>query len=332
MGRCPDTSGGLFSTRGVSHVADLTFSNAVKNELARLLPETECCRQTELAALVRACGRIGIAGAGRLSCTLSTDHPGVARKIIRLIKSGFGLTTVTMVMRRRRLRKNLNYTIKIPQQDGLLQLLAFAGVVDRDGNLSEWGEIPNLEQDHCRRAYLRGTFLGTGWISPPERQHHVEMSTISTEAADALGQLLFRFGIPVRMLSRKEVLILYLKEAGQIARFLNVVGAHDALLRYEDVRALKEMKNLVNRQVNAETANLSKTVEASARQVEALSRIQASGTLKGLNPGLLELAKLRLSHPDASLKELGEMCNPPASKSAINHRMRQLMQLALRHM
>jgi DNA-binding protein WhiA len=312
----------------VSHVADLTFSNAVKNELARLLPEAECCRQTELAALVRACGRIGIAGAGRLSCTLSTDHAGVARKIIRLIKSGFGLSTVTMVMRRRRLKKNLNYMVRIPHQDGLIQLLAFAGVVDGEGNLSEWGEIPNLEQEHCRRAYLRGTFLGTGWISPPERQHHLEMSTISTEAADAVGQLLFRFGIPVRMLSRKEALVLYVKGAGQITHFLNVVGAHEALLRYEDVRALKEMKNLVNRQVNAETANLSKTVEASARQVEALEQFRASGAIKGLSPGLLELAQLRLSHPDASLKELGEMCSPPVSKSATNHRMRQLMQLA----
>jgi len=307
-------------------VADLTFSNAVKNELARLLPESECCRQTELAALVRACGRIGIAGAGRLSCTLSTDHPGVARKIIRLIKSGFGLSTVTMVMRRKRLRKNLNYLVRIPHQEGLLQLLGFAGVVDGNGNLNEWGEIPNLEQDHCRRAYLRGTFLGTGWISPPERQHHLEMSTISTEAADAVGQLLFRFGIPVRMLSRKEVLVLYVKGAGQIAHFLNVVGAHEALLRYEDVRALKEMKNLVNRQVNAETANLGKTVEASARQVEVLERMRAAGVLGRLNPGLLQLAQLRLSHPDASLKELGEMCTPPATKSAINHRMRQLMQ------
>jgi len=311
-------------------VADLTFSNAVKNELARLLPAAECCRKTELAALLRACGRIGIAGAGRLSCTLATEHPGVARKIIRLIKSGFGLKTVTMVMRRRRLRKNLNYLVRIPHQEGLLDLLVFAGVVDVDGNLNEWGEISNLEQDHCRRAYLRGTFLGTGWISPPERQHHLEMSTISTEAADAVGQLLFRFGIPVRMLSRKEVLVLYVKGAGQIAHFLNVVGAHEALLRYEDVRALKEMKNLVNRQVNAETANLSKTVEASARQVEVLERFRASGTIKGLNPGLLEVAKLRLSHPDASLKELGEMCNPPATKSAVNHRMRQLMQLAAR--
>lgn len=312
-------------------MADLTFSNIVKNELARLLPQTECCHKTELAALVRACGRIGIAGAGRLSCTLATDHAGVARKIIRLIKSGFGLSTVTMVMRRRQLRKNLNYVVRIPHQEGLLQLLVFAGVVDEDGNLSEWGEMPSLEQEHCRRAYLRGTFLGTGWISPPERQHHLEMSTTSTEAADAVGQLLFRFGIPVRMLSRKEVLVLYVKGAGQIAHFLNVVGAHEALLRYEDVRALKEMKNLVNRQVNAETANLSKTIEASARQVEALERVRASGAIKKLNPMLIELAHLRLNHPDASLKELGEMCSPPATKSAINHRMRQLMQVAAKH-
>jgi DNA-binding protein WhiA len=307
---------------------DLSFSARVKDELAHLLPTQQCCRRMEMAALLRASGRIVIGGEERLACTLATERAPVARKIIRLIKSEFALKTEVMVGRRTRLRKNLSYLVRIPPQPRVLEMLKELGVVDGDGRLQEWGDLPLLQSDHCRRSYLRGTFLGTGWVSPPERQHHLEMTTTATEAADALGQMLFSYGIPVRMAYRKDSLVLYLKDAEHIARFLGLVGADQSLLHFEAVRAMKEMKNLVNRQVNAETANLTKTVEASARQVEALERLRGAGGLERLSPSLQELARLRLNHPDASLKELGEMCNPPVGKSGINHRMRQLTKIA----
>lgn len=307
---------------------DRSFSLQVKEELAQVAPTQECCQRVELAALLRACGRIAIMGQNRLACSLTTDHAPVARKIIRLIKGCFGLQTEVIVMRRHRLRKNLKYVVRVSPQPGLAQMLRETGVIDRDGNLAEGVDLPLLANDHCRRSYLRGTFLGTGWISAPERQHHLELTTSATEVADALGQLLFRYAIPIRMSYRKESLILYLKEADHIIRFLGLTGAHQSLLQYEDVRAMKGVKNLVNRQVNAETANLNKTVEASARQVEGLKRLQATGELQRLPESLRELALLRIEHTDASLKELGEMCSPPVGKSGINHRMRQLMKLA----
>lgn len=308
-----------------------SFSAQVKDELAHLTTPQECCRRMEMAALLRACGSIGIGGANRLTVTLNTDHAPVARKIIRLLKGEFGLQTEVMVGRRQRLRKNLSYHLRIPPQPGLIEMLKATGVVDSEGNLHEWGELSQLKTDHCRRAYLRGTFLGTGWISPPARQHHLEMTTTATEAADAVGQMLFRYGIPVRMAYRKETLVLYIKDADHIAHFLGLVGAHQSLLHYEDVRALKEMKNRVNRQVNAETANLNKTVEAAGRQIEALEFLRAGGELEKLAGPLRELAVLRLENPDASLKELGELCRPPVGKSGINHRMRQLMKIAESH-
>ncbi len=305
-----------------------SFSGRVKDELAHVHPELACCQRMELAALVRACGNITLSGHNRLSVVLTTDHAPVARKIIRLTKAQFGLATEVLVMRRRRLRKNLKYVVRIPPQQGLTEMLHAVGVLDENGHLHDWGDLDLLANDHCRRAYLRGIFLGTGWVSSPERQHHLEMTITTTEAADQVGQLLFRYGIPVRAAFRKGVMMLYIKDAEHISRFLGLVGAHEAMLHYESVRALKDVKNRINRQVNAETANLNKTVEASARQVEALQRLQASGRLDGLSRPLQELAMLRLKHPDASLKELGQMCNPPVGKSGINHRMRQLMRLA----
>jgi cell division protein WhiA len=307
---------------------DQSFSDQVKEELAHLELGQSCCQLMELAALLRACGRISLGGAGRLAVTLTTDHAPVARRILRLIKSVFPLQTEVMVGRRTRLRKNLSYLVRLLSQPGLLGMLKATGVVDADGNLTDWRPLPLLQQDHCRRAYLRGTFLGTGWVAAPGRQHHLEMTTTETEAADALGQILFSYGIPVRMVYRKQAMVLYLKGADHIVRFLGLVGAHQALFHFEDVRAMKEMRNRVNRQVNAETANLDKTAEAAARQTEAVEKLRAGGVLERLSPALRELALLRVNHTEATLKELGEMCNPPVGKSGVNHRMRELLRLA----
>lgn len=307
---------------------ELSFAAQVKAELAHLPPELECCQRMELAALLRALGRVELQGGGRMAISLSTDSSPVARKIIRMIRTTFGVEYKLMVMRRQKLRKNLVYRVYIPHQDGLEAMLKACGLVDDAGALTEWVDVPELEHDHCRRAYLRGTYLGSGWVSPPERQHHLEMVTTATEAADSLGQMLFDYGISVRLAVRKESLILYIKDAEQIASFLSVVGAHQSLLHYEDVRVMKEMKNRVNRQVNAELANVAKAADAAARQVEALERLRAAGGFQRLSDPLREMAELRLSHPDASLKELGEMCHPPVGKSGVAHRMRQLMSQA----
>ena len=308
---------------------DQSFSAQVKDELAHELPTLPCCQRMELAALLRAGGRVSIGGPGRLSVTVATDYAPVARKVIKLVRAVFpGLQTEVRVMRRRRLRKNLIYQVRIPPQPGALDLLKETGILTSDGNLTDWSDLSLLHQDHCRRAYLRGTFLGSGWISSPERQHHLEMTTTETEAAEALGQMLFGYGLPVRVNYRREYMVLYLKDDDQIVRFLALVGASQSLFRYEDIRARKEIRNHVNRQVNAETANLGKTVDAAHRQIEALSHLTAFGGLERLSPALRELAQLRLNHPEASLKELGEMCCPPVGKSGINHRMRLLMSLA----
>jgi len=308
---------------------DRSFSAMVKAELALVTPDLPCCRRMELAGLVRALGTVELLGRGRIALTLSTDSAPVSRKVIRLLKAvAPAVKYEVMVMRRRKLRKNLVYRVHIPHQPGALELLRLAGFLDGEGRPAEWAEPPELAHDHCMRAFLRGTFLGSGWVAAPEKQHHLEMSTTATEVADALGQMLFACGIAARMVARRGSLVLYVKEADQIIRFLGLIGAHQALLRYEEVRVIKEMKNQVNRQVNAELANVAKQADAAARQVEAIERLKASGALERVSPALRELAALRLAYPDASLKELGELCRPPVSKSGAAHRMRQLMALA----
>lgn len=294
--------------------------------------ERRCCAQAELAALLRACGALVWGGgaapggdAGRLGLVVHTDRNAVARKVIQLLKLQAPLQTDVNVQRRRQLRKNLTYTVHAAAQEGLAPLLQRLGLIDAAG--LPVAELPEalLARDHCRRAYLRGVFLARGWVSGPERDHHLEITAGDPDEADFLGQILFDHGLKVRLNARKESIVLYLKEADQVAGFLSAVGAHQALLRWEDVRIVKGMRNRVNRQVNADTANAGKTAEAATRQVAAIERLRASGRLQRLRPALRELARLRLSHPDASLKELGEMLTPRVGKSGVNHRMRELM-------
>lgn len=304
-----------------------SFSGEVKNELARLWPPAACDRQAELAGLVRATGTLDLPGGGRLALLLQTDHAAVARKILKLVRRDWALSAQVLVERRARLRKNLSFHVRIPPQEGLRPLLTAAGILDAGGRIQDAVPAAVLTRGCCARAFLRGLFLGAGWVSDPGRAHHLELVCPSPALADGVGQVLFGLGLPVRVAQRKEELVLYFKEGEQVARFLALVGAHQHLLRYEDVRALKEMRNQLNREINAETANFQKTMAAAARQVESIRRLAARG-LQTLPPSLRELAELRLAHPEASLAELGALCRPPVGKSGVNHRMRQLLRLA----
>lgn len=288
----------------------------MKEELARLWPDEAHCRRAELAALARAGGHRQD-GAFIYAC----DQAYVARKVLLLLRAVLGVRPEVLARRRPRLQKNLVYSVRVADGDAVARELALEAPAAPDRF---------IEDDHCLRAYLRGCFLATGWVGAPERSHHLELTVATTEEADSLGQMLFAHGLPAKVTARKDAFVLYLKDAEHIARFLALVGAHQGLLHFEDVRALKDMKNRINRQVNADTANLTKTIEASARQVECIERLAAGGRLERLPQALQELARLRLLHPEATLAELGELMQPPLGKSGVNHRMRQLMQWAER--
>lgn len=299
----------------------LPFSAEIKEELVHLWPEKRCCQAAELAALIRTIGDLE-------TLTFTTDQPAVIRKVIRLVRHLLDLTGEVIVRRRRGRRKSNSYSVRYSSGQGDSRLLSELGIYTADRLFVTATGEDLLRHDCCRRAYLRGTFLGVGWISNPERGNHLELSLPDPDYADAVSQLLFAYGLPVRLASRKDLPILYIKEGEQIAKFLNIVGAHQSLLKYEDVRALKDVKNQVNRLMNADAANLDKTIEASARQAEAISLIQGTLGLARLPLPLRQLAEARLHHPEATLKELGEMLNPPVGKSGVNHRMRALLKIA----
>ncbi len=158
--------------------------------------------------------------------------------------------------------------------------------------------------------------------------YHLEIVANSEEYADSLVKLIETFGLHPKISSRKNVLLVYLKESEQIADFLNIIGAHQALLELENIRIQKEVRNQVNRLVNCESANMNKTIDAAVRQKNNIEFVQKYYGLEKLNEGLRAVAEARLQYPEISLKELGTMMDPPLGKSGINHRMRKLEELA----
>ncbi|HOO13287.1 MAG TPA: DNA-binding protein WhiA, partial [Bacillota bacterium] len=143
-----------------------------------------------------------------------------------------------------------------------------------------------------------------------------------------LKELINGFGLNSKIVERKGSFVVYVKEGEQIVDLLNIMGAYSALLKFENTRIYKDMRNNVNRIVNCETANLTKIINASVKQIENIEYIRDTVGLGSLPPNLREIAELRLNYPDASLKELGQMLTPPLGKSGINHRLRRIEELA----
>ena len=185
-----------------------------------------------------------------------------------------------------------------------------------------------LQQVCCRRAFLRGAFLAGGSISDPNKSYHFEIVCKTLEQAEQLRDIINSFAIEAKIVERKKHQVVYLKEGAQIVDMLNIMEAHVALMNLENVRILKEMRNSVNRKVNCETANISKTVNAAVKQLEDIVFIRDKAGLDSLPDNLREIALLRLENPDAPLKELGTFLDPPVGKSGVNHRLRRISEIA----
>jgi DNA-binding protein WhiA len=305
----------------------MSFTAEVKDELARIESKKGCCQRAELSALVRVEGTLHITGPEVFRLEIATETAPVARKAIKLLHGLYDLKT-ELTVRRSVLHKTNNYLITVPSQKRLPTALRELGILD-DSMALTYQVLPRVvRRDCCAIAFLRGAFLGGGFVADPHGDFHFELTAESEQLAEDLVELMERFDIHPKVTQRRGLYAVYLKGAEPIVTFLALVGAHRALLRTEDVRIVKSMRNDVNRLVNAETANLVKTAEAAAGQVDAISLIEDTRGLDSLPPALRELAELRMVHPDVSLRELGELADPPLSKSAVYHRVRRIEEIA----
>lgn len=304
----------------------MSFTTDVKDELSHAEPVCSHCDRATLAALVRVEGTLFLSGPGNYRVEIATDSASVARLVIRLLHALYGLET-DLTIRRSVLHKTPNYLIEIPSQPPLAPALRDMGIVGKDGGLIMGIEQRLVSKKCCQAAYLRGIFLGSGFIADPKSDFHFEMIVENEHLAHDAVTLLVAQGITAKSMPRRASQMIYLKSGNAILEFLAFTGAHRSALMLEEIRVVKSVRNDVNRQINAEIANQHKATDAAVRQLFMIRDVLKIHEVSSLPPALREFIRLRVAYPEASLKELGERHDPPLSKSAVNHRLRRLEQL-----
>ena len=186
----------------------------------------------------------------------------------------------------------------------------------------------DFENADIQKGIIRGAFLGSGSITEPSTRYHLEIRLETDNAREKIIEMINKFGIEVKNLDRKYSYSIYIKDGEEISKFLALISANASVLKFEDIRVLKETKNNVNRKVNCETANLNKTVNAAVAQIQAIEKIKKRKKWNKLSPNLQEVANLRIENPDATLEELGKMLSEPIGKSGVNHRLKRLIELS----
>lgn len=180
--------------------------------------------------------------------------------------------------------------------------------------------------ENLKKAFIRGTFLGAGSVNNPSKTYHLEIVLKNKQDAIFLKNITNNMGITLKELQRKNTYSLYIKEGEEISKFLALIGAQKSVLKFEEIRVIRDIRNNVNRKVNCETANINKTVSAAVRQIEDIKLIYKNKI--NLPENLEEIANLRLENPDTSLIELGKMLKIPIGKSGVNHRLKKLQEIA----
>lgn len=311
-------------------IQEMSFSAKTKEELSRQWNGARHCQIAEIAAIISMCGKVSIDSRERYSVKVRTENVSVARKYFTLLKKTFNIETETFVSTNR-MKDYTSYTIIIKRHEDAIRVLQASKLIDGNGEIyEEFSMVKNMvvQNSCCKRAFIRGAFLAAGSISNPEKSYHIEIVCAARSKAEQVKQLINSFGLESKVIERKKSYVVYLKEGSQIVDLLNIMEAPVALMELENVRILKEMRNSVNRMVNCETANINKTVSAAVKQTEDIQYIQNTIGLKKLPEGLQEIAELRLTYPNATLKELGDLLTVPLGKSGVNHRLRKLSEIA----
>ncbi|QNQ82554.1 DNA-binding protein WhiA [Lactobacillus sp. PV037] len=304
-----------------------SYASDVKKELTSLPVHPEHAK-AELAAFLRMNGILSVHNR-QFSLDITTENPAIARRIFSLIKTAYGIEPLLIVSKKMKLKKNYQYLVRL--QKMVNEILKDLDIIDEEHGFITG--VPEKIKESRQRAmsYLRGAFLASGSINNPETsRYHLEIYSLYENHNDDLLRLINSyFHLNAKKTKRRNGYIVYLKEAEKIGDFLHIVGAVNAMLNFEDLRIMRDMRNSVNRLVNCDTANLKKTANAAAKQVEDIEVLEQTVGLDSLPEKLSILARFRLDNPELSLKEVAaQVPDGPISKSGVNHRFQKLHSMA----
>lgn len=303
----------------------MSYASEVKKELTMLEVHFGNAK-AELMALIRMNGSLGIYN-HKFVLNVQTENPAIARRIYKLLKQFYDIDSELLVRRKMKLKKNNLYIVRL--KTGSNHVLKDLDILD---GFQIKGTVPLkfLDDDAKVRSYLRGAFLAAGSVNNPETsRYHLEIYSLYEDHNNTICEMMNRYGLNARKTERRSGYITYLKEAEKIADFLSLIGATNSMLKFEDIRIVRDMRNSVNRIVNCETANMNKVADAARKQIENIDYIERTVGLSKLPDKLQAVAQARKAHPEVSLKELGELvAGGPISKSGVNHRLRKINEFA----
>lgn len=293
----------------------MSFTAEVKKELAGLEVMPECCKRS-LAYGFLLYGKSFTARS--VSCT--TDYAEVMQTFERTIAETSGVETTVSQL------KNGKYVLKIPSAEDRRRIIEY---FDHSVNsISLRINRGVFEDDECYAAFLRGVFLSCGSIANPDKNYHLEFVVPYHNLSLDLLKILTDYGLKAKHILRKYSYVIYLKDSESIEDLLTLMGAVNSSLELMGIKIQKDVRNKINRQMNFESANMSRSIEAGLAQVEAIEIIEKKQGLDSLSDELKEVAFLRRENPDMSLKQLGENLSVPISRSGVNHRLMKIMELA----
>lgn len=304
----------------------MSFTAQVKDELSRVEAGSIWAKYAQLSAIMRVSGTLSYYGPGRYGLKVSTETGAVARTMIKLTHELFDLQT-DLTVRRSVLHKTRNYLIEITGQEELEAALETLGILVPGHGLLSGAPVQLLRDDEARKAFLRGTFMAGGFVADPRGDFHLEVVASTERLARDVANLMKGFGVSARLNRRRGSYVVYLKSFDDVVAILKVMGTVRSSNAIEYVRGVKHKKDVANRQTNADMANIRRASRAGTDQALLVSRAERLIPPDEMPPALREFCMLRRANPELSLADLGDLCRPPASKSAVYHRLLRLRAL-----
>lgn len=294
----------------------MSFSADLKLELSEIQPHAQHCRIAELAGLVSLLGKYF-----DKKILIRIENEVVFNKICRLLRKTFDIAPEMMYT-------SMSSGINILELSDILadEIIKTLKLREEDGILSVDNVV--FQRSCCKRAFLRGVFLAVGSISSPEKKHHFELDLPDEEKTVQIMEVMKSFDISPKRVERRGSFVVYLKDGDEISNILSVIEASGSLMSFENMRIVKDIRNSINREVNCETANIGRIAGAAVKQMEDIDYITKTRGREYLPDSLRVIAELRAENPLLSLKELGELVDPPIGKSGVNHRLRRISMIA----
>lgn len=307
----------------------MSFTSEIKDELVRIQNEKICCDLAQLCGFVCFAGSIGYSGDNPY-LKITTESNAAAKSFLTLTKKVFGISDELVSSKNSSGHGGFVFSFVLDLPDKVHQILCDLGLYNDEfaGHIT-FKVDKNLVKEPCsKRAFIRGAFLGGGTAVNPEKGYHLEFVTHHHALSGGLKEIFAYFDIDAKTVKRQSNYVIYFKNSEDVFDALSVMGAHKKMMELANVRIVKDTRNNINRKVNCETANLDKTLNAAFLQIEAIEKIKRAGEFDKLPKHLAEAANLRLENPDASLNALAELSKTSVSRSAMNHRLKKIIQIS----